>query len=73
MTAPLFPPRPRLRLVPPEPAPRHRLSVRINVLDGRLAFGRGRIFRLAHNELDELIAVAMRMERRPCAAERRKP
>jgi hypothetical protein len=61
MTAPLFPPRPRLRLVPPEPAPRHRLAVRISVLDGHSAFGRSRVFRLAHNELDELIAVAMRM------------
>ncbi|PNE10943.1 MAG: hypothetical protein CR217_11570 [Beijerinckiaceae bacterium] len=63
MTAPLFPPRPRLRLVEKPPlAP--RLEVRIHVLDGRSAFGRSRAFRLTHNDLDELIAVAMRMERR---------
>jgi hypothetical protein len=65
MTAPLFPPRPRLRLVEKTPlAPRRYLIVRINVLDGRSAFGRSRAFRLTHNDLDELIAVAMRMERR---------
>jgi hypothetical protein len=63
MTSPLFPPRPRLRLVEKPPlAP--RLKVRIHVLDGRSAFGRTRAFRLAHDELDELIAAAMRMDRR---------
>jgi hypothetical protein len=54
-----------LRLVPREPQPGgRRLAVRINVLDGRSAFGRSCAFRLSHDELDELIAVAMRMERR---------
>jgi hypothetical protein len=59
-----FPPRPRLRLVPREPQATPRLAVRISVLDGRSAFGRSRAFRLTHDELGELIAVAMRMERR---------
>jgi hypothetical protein len=63
MTAP-FPRPSNLRLVPPEPHPRRRLAVRINVLDGRLAFGRSCAFRLTHDELDELIAVAARMEQR---------
>jgi len=63
MTAPLFPSRPRLRLVEKTPlAP--RLEVRIHVLDGRSAFGRSRAFRLTHNDLDELIDVASRLERR---------
>jgi hypothetical protein len=57
-------PRSRLRLVPPVPPPRRLLAVRINVLDGRSPFGRSRTFRLAHDELDELIAIATRMERR---------
>ena len=56
--------RPYLRRVPPEPQPRCRLAVRINVLDGRSPVGRSRSFRLTHDELDELIAVAMRMEGR---------
>ena len=60
-----FPHLPHLRLVPPAPAPRRCLSVRISVLDGRSAFGRSRAFRLTHDDLDELIAVALRMERRP--------
>jgi hypothetical protein len=65
MNAPLFPPRPRLRLVPQEPqAARRRLAVRINILDGRAAFGRTRTFHLAKSDIDELIAVVMRMERR---------
>jgi hypothetical protein len=60
---PLFPPRHRLRLVEKPPlAP--RLEVRVHALDGRSAFGRSRAFRLTYNDLDELIAVAMRMERR---------
>jgi hypothetical protein len=61
MTGAPFPPRPRLVEKPPL-AP--RLEVRIHVLDGRSAFGRSSAFRLTHNDLDELIAVAMRMERR---------
>jgi hypothetical protein len=61
---PLSHPRPHLRLVPPEPPPRHRLAVLISVLDGRSAFGRSRVFRLTHDDLDELIAFATRMERR---------
>jgi hypothetical protein len=57
--------RPHLRLVPPQSPPRpRRLDVRISVADGRSAFGRSRVFRLTHDDLDELIAVAMRMERR---------
>jgi hypothetical protein len=64
MTGAPFPHRPHLHLVPPAPAPRRRLAVRINVLDGRSAFGRSRAFHLTHDDLDELIAVAMRMERR---------
>ena len=58
-----FPQHPHLRHVPPEPQPRRRLAVRISVLDGRSAFGRSRAFRLAHDELAELIAAATRMER----------
>ena len=56
---------PYLRLVPPPSPPRpRRLEVRITVADGRSPYGRSRVFRLAHDDLDELIAVAMRMERR---------
>jgi hypothetical protein len=59
-----FPQR-HLRIVPREPrAVRHRLAVRISVLDARAPYGRSRAFRLTHDELDELIAVAMRMEGR---------
>jgi hypothetical protein len=59
-----FPQR-RLRLVEKTPlAPRRCLSVRINVLDGRSAFGRSRAFRLTHDDLDELINVATRLEGR---------
>jgi hypothetical protein len=53
-----------LRLVPLSPAPRRRLSVRINVIDGRSPFGRTRILMLRESDIDELIAVAARMERR---------
>jgi hypothetical protein len=58
-----FPQR-HLRIVSRQAPGRRLLAVRINVLDGRSAFGRSRAFRLTHNDLDELIAVAMRMERR---------
>jgi hypothetical protein len=54
MTGAPLPPRPRLRLVPREP----------RAVRPRAAYGRSRVFRLAHDDLDELIAVAMRMERR---------
>jgi hypothetical protein len=65
MTGAPLPPRPRLRLVPREPrAVRHRLAVRISVLDARAPYGRSRAFRLTHDELDELIEIAMRMEGR---------
>jgi hypothetical protein len=65
MTGAPFPQRPRLCLVPRAPQPRpRRLGVRIAAADGRSPVGRSRVFRLAHDELDELIAVAMRMERR---------
>jgi hypothetical protein len=59
-------PHPYLRLiVPREPQPRRRhLEVRIAAADGRSAFGRSRAFRLTRDDLDELIAVAMRLERR---------
>jgi hypothetical protein len=54
------------RLVPPEPQPRprRRLAVRINVLDGRSAFGQSRTFHLAESDVELLIAAAARMERR---------
>jgi hypothetical protein len=56
---------PHLHLVPPPSPPRpRRLEVRIAAADGRAPYGRSRVFRLAHDELDELIAVALRMERR---------
>jgi hypothetical protein len=56
----------RLRLVvPPASPPRRRLAARISVLDGRVAFGRSRAFRLAESDIDELIAIAQRMERWP--------
>jgi hypothetical protein len=63
MTAPLFPPRPRLRLVPPSPPPR-RLEVRFHVLDGRHPFGRTRVFRPSDRNLQELIDAAIRLEPR---------
>jgi hypothetical protein len=63
MTAPLFPPRPRLRLVEKPPlAP--RLEVRIHVLDRRAPYGRAGPFRLAKNDLWKLVEIATRMERR---------
>jgi hypothetical protein len=63
MTAPLFPPRPRLRLVEKPPlAP--RLEVRIHVLDRRAPYGRAGPFRIAESDVNELIAIATRMEAR---------
>jgi hypothetical protein len=61
MTAP-FPRRSHFRLVDRRQLP--RFEVRIAVADGRAPYGRSRAFRLTHDELDELIAVAMRIERR---------
>jgi hypothetical protein len=63
MTAPLFAPRPRLRLVEKPPLS-PRLEVRIHVLDRRAPYGRAGPFRLAERDLDELVEIAMRMERR---------
>jgi hypothetical protein len=56
---------PHLRLVP-RPGPRRprRIEVRIAAADQRALYGRSRAFRLTHDDLDELIAVAMRMEAR---------
>jgi hypothetical protein len=54
-----------LRLVPPAPPPRpRRLEVQISVRDGRAPIGRSRPLRLTHDDLDELIDAAIRMERR---------
>jgi hypothetical protein len=55
---------PNLRLVLRAPAPRRRLSVRINVLDGRAPYGRSTPFRITEDDLRDLVEVAMRMERR---------
>ena len=57
-------PHPYLRLVTREPQPRRRLSVQIDVLDGRSAFGRSRAFRLSNSDLERLIATAERLEAR---------
>jgi hypothetical protein len=56
---------PHLRFVQPASPPRGRLAVRISVLDGRLPFGRSQAFRLAESDIDGLIAIIQRMERRP--------
>jgi hypothetical protein len=56
-------PRARLRLVASSPRPR-RIEVRFHVIDGRAAYGRSRVFRLAESDIDELIAVVTRMEGR---------
>jgi hypothetical protein len=64
MTGASFPLHSHLRLVQPAPPPRRRLSVRINVLDGRSPFGRTRIFRLHERDLDQLINAATRLEAR---------
>ena len=55
---------PYLHLVPREPQSRHRLAIRISVLDGRSPFGRSRVFRLRERDLAELVAQAERLERR---------
>jgi hypothetical protein len=70
MTAPLFPPRPRLRIIsretPPIPPARPRLrEVRVTALAGRYPYGGvTRSFQLTDHGLDELIATAERLERR---------
>ena len=68
MTGDIFPQttgaRGHLRLVPPVPAPRRRLAVRISVLDGRCPYGRAGPFRLAEDDLWKLVEIATRMERR---------
>jgi hypothetical protein len=51
-----------LRLVPPPP--RRRCETRIVVSSARLPIGRSRAFRLAESDIDELIAIAQRMEQR---------
>jgi hypothetical protein len=64
MTAPLFPPRPRLRIISRETAPRLR-EVRVTALAGRYPYGGvTRSFQLTDHGLDELIATAERLERR---------
>lgn len=50
--SPLSPPRPR------------RLEVRIGAADQRAPYGRSRSFRLTHDDLDELINAATRLEAR---------
>jgi hypothetical protein len=60
MNAP--PPR-HLRLVPPPPPqPRLRYEVRIAVSAARTPIARTRIFRLSENDIQLLIAAAMRLE-----------
>jgi hypothetical protein len=61
MTAPLFPPRPRLRLVE-KPSWQRHLSVRISAADGRSPLGRSRPFGLSDSDLERLIATAERLE-----------
>ena len=41
-----------------------RLAVRISVADGLAPYGRAGPFRLTHDDVDELIAHALRLERR---------
>jgi hypothetical protein len=55
---------PHLRLVPPVPSPRCRYETRIVVSAVCLPIGRSRVFRLAESDIDDLIAVALRMEAR---------
>jgi hypothetical protein len=52
-----------LRLVPPPAPPRpRRIDVRISAVDGRAPYGRSRAFRLAHDDIERLIATAERLE-----------
>jgi hypothetical protein len=54
-----------LRLVePPPPQARRRYETRIVVSSARMPFGRSRTFRLAESDLEQLINVATRLERR---------
>jgi hypothetical protein len=55
MTGAPFPRHSHLRLVPSPPRPR-RLEVRTSVADGRAPYCRSQVFRLTHDDLDELIA-----------------
>jgi hypothetical protein len=56
---------PHLRLIPAPPPPRpRRHEARIVVSAARLPIGRSRVFRLAESDIDELIAIATRIERR---------
>lgn len=55
----------RLRLVHSAPPPRpRRIDVQITARDGPSPCGRTRPFRLTDDDLDELIDIATRMERR---------
>jgi hypothetical protein len=55
----------RLRLVePPRPQARRRYETRIVVSSPRLPIGRSRVFHLVESHIEELIAIATRMERR---------
>jgi hypothetical protein len=60
MTGAPSPRHPRLLLVERRQLP--RFEVRITAAAGRAPYGRSRAFRLTHDDLDELIAVALRME-----------
>jgi hypothetical protein len=53
-----------LRLVEPPPQPRRRYETRIVVSAARLPIGRSRAFRLSENDIELLIAAAMRLEAR---------
>jgi hypothetical protein len=57
-------PRPYLRLVQREPQPRRRYEMRIVVSSARMPIGRSRVFHLTEIDVEQLIAVAARMERR---------
>jgi hypothetical protein len=61
---PLSPPRKSLRLVASPPQPR-RIEVRIAVNAARAPLGRTRILMLRESDIDELIAITLRLERRP--------
>jgi hypothetical protein len=50
-----------LRLVPPPPRPQPRYEVRIAISP---AVGRSRPFHLSESDIDELIAIALRLEAR---------